>query len=175
MRKVYRSIVRGAAVPSTRKQLLQPPTAKQIQEVMRDRVEFFTKDMSKTAATRMLVELYNAAESATTKDGVFVRSLAGIRKAQPSRADLIAITETNAIMNTTTLKSLENSGIRYKRWVTRGDDRVRPAHRRLNGTTRLLKNTFPVMYKKGTVRLQAPSEPRCRCKLVGQKTRTVRK
>lgn len=78
------------------------------------------------------------------------------------RAELIARTETTAMANGASLRSMEASPLdRWKEWLSVGDERVRPAHIAEEGSDpRPLNIPFPV------TGLQYPQEPNCRCSLI---------
>jgi SPP1 gp7 family putative phage head morphogenesis protein len=79
------------------------------------------------------------------------------------RAELIARTETTRVTNggqrdTLAAYAAESGDKITKRWLTARDDRVRDAHRELEGEMRGVDEAF----SNG---LQAPGEPNCRCTL----------
>lgn len=82
----------------------------------------------------------------------------------PSRAELIARTETTRVYNGAQRETLAayqaESGERItKTWLATPDGRTRDSHRALNGETRGIDEPF----SNG---LQAPGEPNCRCTMV---------
>lgn len=82
----------------------------------------------------------------------------------PSRAELIARTETTTVTNHAGRQSLagwakENSARVTKTWLSARDDRVRDEHLELDGETRSIDKAF----SNG---LLAPGEPNCRCTLI---------
>jgi HK97 family phage portal protein len=82
----------------------------------------------------------------------------------PSRAELIARTETTRVTNGAQRESLseyaDESGARItKRWLSARDGRVRAEHAELDGEVRGIDEAF----SNG---LQAPGEPNCRCTMI---------
>ena len=77
--------------------------------------------------------------------------------AQGYRSVLIARTENISASNNGALNAYRQSKVvEKKKWLTAGDDRVRPEHEAIDGETVLLEEPF----SNG---LMVPSEPNCRC------------
>ena len=73
------------------------------------------------------------------------------------RAELIARTETNAVVNEGNLEAYEQSEVvQWKEWIATLDDRVRDEHLAMDGDIVKLHGTF----SNG---LEYPNEPNCRC------------
>ena len=73
------------------------------------------------------------------------------------RAELIARTETNAVVNEGNLEAYEQSEVvQWKEWIATLDDRVRDEHLAMDGDIIKLHGTF----SNG---LEYPNEPNCRC------------
>jgi SPP1 gp7 family putative phage head morphogenesis protein len=82
----------------------------------------------------------------------------------PSRAELIARTETTRVANGSQVESLKEyqkeSGNRVrKEWLATKDSRTREAHRAMDGE----RTDIDGVFSNG---LAAPSEPNCRCTLI---------
>ena len=72
------------------------------------------------------------------------------------RAEMIARTETNAVVNEAHIEAYKQSDADGKEWLATLDDRVRDEHREMNGEIVPVNRPF----SNG---LQYPSEPNCRC------------
>jgi hypothetical protein len=92
----------------------------------------------------------------------------------PNRAKVITATETHRAWMSGVLGAAQfyqpANGRWVKEWVSRSDEEVRPAHRRADGQTRTLRDTFTV----GGESLMYPGDPagraslviRCRCDML---------
>ena len=73
------------------------------------------------------------------------------------RAELIARTETNAVVNEGNIEAYEQSEVvQWKEWIATLDNRVRDEHLAMDGDIVKLHGTF----SNG---LKYPNEPNCRC------------
>lgn len=78
------------------------------------------------------------------------------------RSFVIARTETTAAANMAQIAVMERAGIRYKQWVTGGDERTCPLCGALNGKVVRIDEEFA----PGV--LAPPRHPQCRCALVSR-------
>lgn len=125
--------------------------------------------------TQQLVDDVNVVIQKAYKDGESVDgAIAGVKSilgGNPARAEAIARTELSGLMNDTSYKQMEASGVvSKKRWYSVGDSRTRDSHRLLNGKTVDFSDKFNV---NGTMadgphaaNLPAGEVVNCRCRLI---------
>ena len=128
-----------------------------IYTLLKARAMLFAKSVNNTTLTAL---------TATLADGIDVGE--GISKLKGRikdvytdftkyRSELIARTETNAVVNEANLEAYDQSGVvQWKEWIATLDDRVRDEHLAMDGE----------IVKKGSKfsnGLDYPNEPNCRC------------
>jgi len=103
------------------------------------------------------------------EQGLSVGEMVGeIKKQYPDyadwRAERIVRTETQTIIGDTEFRTYKNNGTTQKRWITAGDDRVRPSHiENANQKWISVDDTFQ------TGHLHTPGGVNCRCSTLYQK------
>ena len=125
--------------------------------------------------TQQLCDDVNDAIQVAYKNGESVDGAIGridnILGGNPARAEAIARTELSGLMNETSYKQMELSGVvSKKKWYSIGDNRTRDSHQRLNGKTIMFDEKFDV---NGTAadgphatNLPAAEVVNCRCRLI---------
>lgn len=152
------------------KEILQQEVEEQILQVkMRSLLANGTRTITRindTVREQTEKELAEAIKNGETVQQASDR-IRGVYNNASSRTKTIARTEMTNVMNGGNNLYAEEAGAELKRWVTAGDERVRPRHRALNGVTIGIKNSFSngLMYpgEKGGL---ASDVINCRCVLV---------
>lgn len=88
---------------------------------------------------------------------VLTRNLRNALGFVPSRAELIGVDQINRLAGEVDQFRFQQAGLRTYRWVTRGDDRVRPTHAANNGKVFRWDRPSPITGHPG-------SQIRCRCR-----------
>jgi len=86
----------------------------------------------------------------------------GVYNFSTTKARQIALTETNNIMNASAFAHYKDNGIKYKRWLTAGDSRVRDSHR-ANEAQGVIPIDQP--FSSGE---KFPSSVNCRCAIAAE-------
>ena len=135
-------------------------------QLINERYKLLRQSYPQTTAKRVATRVVNGIQRGDSIEVVNERINKALQPTYQSRAGVIGRTETTNISNEYTLRSMENGGVRKKRWITRDDTRVRASHRRVHRTTRLIGNTWTIHEPQGTRKYKRPGPPGCRCRIV---------
>ena len=141
------------------------PFPKKTGDIRYNRRRSLQKTLPRTSAERITNSIFDNVKRGKSSRQIERDVRKHLSRVNKNRAQLIARTEATAIRNAIAERAAKNEGYKYKIWNTQRDRRVRRAHRRLDGVSRLIKNKFRAVYKGFTRALSRPSEPRCRCYL----------
>ena len=85
------------------------------------------KTINKTVFNQIKMEIADGVQAGETLTDISTR-IKKVYKFADKRASVIARTESNALMNETSLKVYQQQGVQKREWITRGDSDVRSSH-----------------------------------------------
>lgn len=130
--------------------------SRQLEDSLQKRGILFTDSIISTTNEQLQAQFTESFALKETREQLVARINNLYSTISKGRAEVIARTEVHAGMQDTNLEVYKQNDIPIKIWVTVGDDRVRPEHKKLDGEEQPINAVF----SNG---LQKPSEPNCRC------------
>ena len=114
----------------------------------------YLKGVADNVYETIKLDLTEGLEAGESIEDLAMRIRASFTKIGKDKARRIAMTETAACYGYARQASMEQAGIKKKRWLTSGNSNVRPAHAAANGQTVDLNDNFEV----GGEQLKHPSD-----------------
>lgn len=123
-----------------------------------------------TTQDRMVVSIRNGNLGGLALEDTITQALDNVNN-NPERVKIIAENEAHTAVMTGQHSAMKSGGYDGKRWVSEGDFKVRPSHRRVNGQIRPIDEPFDL---PGGIKMMYPGDPsaplketiNCRCGMV---------
>lgn len=123
-----------------------------------------------TTQDRMVVSIRNGNIGGLELEDTITQALDNVGN-NPDRIKIIAENEAHTAVMTGQHSAMKSGGYDGKRWVSEGDSKVRPSHRRVNGQIRPIDEPFDL---PGGIKMMYPGDPNaplketinCRCGMV---------
>lgn len=128
-----------------------PPA--RVLEFLRSR-ENFMRDIAAAVHREIMAALEAGIEAGESMEKLAGRVRAAFNIISKERAHTIAMTETAAAYGSARQEALEQSGVERKKWLSSGNDNVRPSHQVANGQVRKIREPFDV----GGAQLMHPAD-----------------
>lgn len=173
IRAILRETIRRTArreignTPTGSRLRLKMPSDAQIENIVQRRISALRRSLPRTTAERVFNSFDSSIKRGLRKDDIVRLVREDIKRQTRQRSFLVSTTETTGTNNEIVIQALENEGVKYKKWITRDDARVRRAHMRINNDVKRVNQPFIIRYGDRVLKLQYPQEPRCRCRVVG--------